>query len=181
MAIFSMTHKSSPNAYLTIYNGEEIFMEKTHEGQVLAVLEVNSYDDSDFVAVVWDFETQAPKRVVFASTRAWSYPNHAKVDATPEVLEAYAAYKAAAHKVEMDRLYALAIHAHLRPSKGQMVRVFKGRKVPVGTQGEVFWSGFDHYGNPKVGIKVEDKKVYVAGGHVAVMEAMTFTNLQIAV
>lgn len=42
--------------------------------------------------------------------------------------------------------------------KGQTVEVFKGRKVPKGTVGEVFWVAFepDHYGVVKVGLKTAE-------------------------
>lgn len=37
--------------------------------------------------------------------------------------------------------------------KGQQVTVVKGRKVPVGTTGEVFWVGQSKYGGFRVGLK----------------------------
>jgi hypothetical protein len=43
----------------------------------------------------------------------------------------------------------------MRPAKGKRVRVYKGKKVPVGTVGVVFWTGFNRYNpkNPRVGLK----------------------------
>lgn len=43
-----------------------------------------------------------------------------------------------------------------RTKKGMPVRVVKGRKVPVGTEGWVFWSGVDQYsrtGGYRIGLK----------------------------
>lgn len=40
------------------------------------------------------------------------------------------------------------------------VEVFKGRKVPVGTAGEISWVGMDSFGNVKVGIKDSEGNVH---------------------
>lgn len=61
----------------------------------------------------------------------------------PEQVERYAAAKAV----------TLASGAIV---KGQTVEVFKGRKVPVGTVGVVFWTGTDSYDKPRVGIRTAD-------------------------
>lgn len=39
--------------------------------------------------------------------------------------------------------------------KGQTVEVVRGRKVPKGTVGTIFWTGEDGYGNERIGIKTE--------------------------
>lgn len=44
--------------------------------------------------------------------------------------------------------------------KGQQVTVVKGRKVPVGTTGEVFWVGESNYGGFRVGLKDAEGEVY---------------------
>ncbi len=80
----------NPNSY----GGEEKYAvhaklahETTYEGCVLRTGEHNYYDDSDFYAMVWDRETQSVKKVIYATTRGWTYHNGAKVDATAEVRE----------------------------------------------------------------------------------------------
>jgi len=45
---------------------------------------------------------------------------------------------------------------------GQIVTVVRGRKVPVGTTGEIRWIGEDAYGNMKVGIRVNEEMVFTA-------------------
>jgi hypothetical protein len=53
------------------------------------------------------------------------------------------------------------LNAHLKSLRSALkenvpsipVEVFKGRKVPVGTVGEISWVGIDSFGNVKVGIK----------------------------
>lgn len=57
-----------------------LYMATTHVGVVLSVGEYNGRDDSDFYADVW--EDQKIVRITYASTRGWSYPNSASVDAT---------------------------------------------------------------------------------------------------
>jgi hypothetical protein len=116
--------------------------EVTWEGAVLATGEHNGYDDSDFYAVVWDAEAGEPREIIYASTRGWTYNNSATVDATPEVLAAYDAWKA--ERAARNAAAAAAVEAQV-PQVGKRVRVTKGRKVPAGTEGEVFWYGTDRY------------------------------------
>lgn len=120
--------------------------ETTHEGLVLTLGERNYHDDSDFYAVVWDPKAGRPKTVDYATTR---FPSDltATVDATPEVRAAYDAYieaKAAEAKARTEANLAS------RPDKGKLVKVIGGRKVPRGTVGHVFWTGYDrsHLGFP---------------------------------
>ena len=48
-----------------------------------------------------------------------------------------------------------------------LVKVVKGRKVPIGTEGEVCWMGLDGFGNKKVGIRLKDgSRVYTATSNV---------------
>jgi hypothetical protein len=115
-----------------------VYLQTSHVGLVLSKGENNGYHDSDFWALVWNDEQGKPERIEYASTRGWSYPNTATVDATPEVLAKYKAYLAEQQRqgqVERERCAAAT------PTKGKRVRVVKGRKVPVGTIGTVFWYG----------------------------------------
>jgi len=43
--------------------------------------------------------------------------------------------------------------------KGDRVRVYKGRKVPKGTEGEIIWEGHGDYG-PRIGIKDDEGTVH---------------------
>lgn len=115
-----------------------LFLETTHHGLVLSTHERNGRDDSDFIAVVWNAEKGEPQSIEYASTRGWSYSNHAEVDATPETLAAVAAYRAEqARQTERQRI----AHEAKTPCTGKLVRVVSGRKIPVGTEGTVFWFG----------------------------------------
>lgn len=63
------------------------------QGCVISLRERNGYDDSDFFATYWDEESQSFQEIEYATTRGWSYPNNATVDATPEVLARWEAHQ----------------------------------------------------------------------------------------
>lgn len=138
----------------------------TWEGRVLRLGEHNWHDDSDFYALVWDDEKAAPREVTYASTRGWTYNNSASVDATPEVRAAYDAW-CEALRAEADA--RIAAERAAEPSKGKAVRVVRGRKVPVGTEGDVIWYGDGRYGK-RVGIRDNNGTVHwTAAGNVEVI------------
>lgn len=88
---------------------EALYMQISYEGCVLETRERNLYDDSDFYALVWDETEQRVKSVEYATTRGWTYPNHADVDATPEVRAKAEAY----YKRQAEIAYAASLE---RPS-----------------------------------------------------------------
>jgi hypothetical protein len=124
-------------------------------GKVLADRERNFYDDSDFYVVVFDGEL---KTYEYGSTR-YASRGYAEVDATEEV-------KQAAEKWLEDWAFnqlgnSVAEEAR-KPEKGKRVRVVKGRKVPLGTEGILFWMQTKTYGINRVttaGIRLEDGSV----------------------
>jgi len=119
----------------------------------------------EFYAVVWTGN---------GTTRVFTHSNFecdtrntkAEVDATPEVMAAYEAWKAA----EADRVrkeYEVRCERErlereekerLEPKMGRRARVVRGRKVPVGTEGVVFWKGTGEYGE-RLGLATTDRKV----------------------
>ena len=123
------------------------------EGCVVSMREMNGYDDSDFYATYYDAESNSFKETMYASTRGWTYPNGASIDATPAVMAAYEAYKANLRKV-----YALmAEKARLvKPEVGSRVKVVGGRKHAPGTEGVVFWAreNFSKYGTWSRGVRL---------------------------
>jgi len=87
------------------------------------------------------------------------------VDATPEVKAAYEAHlarkneearvireAAALRDAEFARLRVL--EDAKRPRRGMRVRVVRGRKIPVGVEGECFWVGNSGFG-VRVGLKIQ--------------------------
>lgn len=76
-------------------------------GKCLKDREMNGYDDSDFYMTVWDDAINAPREIMFATTRGWSYPCYSSaVDATAEVKAKYEAFLANARKVAADKAAA---------------------------------------------------------------------------
>lgn len=139
-----------PGSYGHCWVGEPLYMETHHVGVVLELGEYNGRDDSDFYAVCWNAEKGMPERVEYASTRGWTYPNGATVDATPEVVAAYLAY---CDKVEAARAAAEAARLAATPAFGKTVKVVRGRKVPVGTVGEVTWYGMGKSFSPRANFR----------------------------
>lgn len=153
---------------------EDVFLVE-FEGAVLAKWERNGYDDSDFLALVWDGEKV--RSVEYATTRGWTYYNGATVDATDEVKTLAAEFLAA----EGIRQYRRAdVEAAMDVAVGKRVRVMKGRKVAVGTEGTIFWLGADDYSRSyrtgaankrRIGLKTDDgEKFFLAAGNVAVID-----------
>lgn len=125
-----------PDVATITYDGKTLYMKESYKGLVLSTGEHNYYDDSDFYALVWDAEKVCPVEIGYATTRAWTYPNSATVDKTPEIWAAYMAYLDAelAKKAK-----AVAELEAKRVAVGKVVKVVKGRKVALGTVGKVFW------------------------------------------
>jgi len=152
---------------------DPLYMKTSHVGQVISLRERNGYDDSDYYALVWNAEKGAPEEIEYASTRGWTYPNGAAVDATPEVLAAYEAYQA---KRRAEWEAARAAEEAKKPTKGKRVKVVRGRKVPQGTIGQVFWYGevAKRYGygtEHRVGIvKDNGEKIFLAANYVEVVK-----------
>lgn len=117
-------------------------------------------------ADVWD-GTQVRSVLVNANFECDQNDGKAVEDATPEVLAAVENWTAEKNRVAAEQA-ALAsakrlAAAEAAPKKGRVVEVFKGRKIPVGTVGYVFWEGTDSYGNAKIGIATSTRKVVKAG------------------
>ena len=143
----------------------------THAGRVVATRHANLASDSDFYAIVAT-DTGAFEEVLFDTTR-FAGGGSADIDAAPDVMAAWNAHLAAKRDAE----YAAKVRreaATLR--KGVAVRVVKGRKVPIGTEGTVGWLGWQTYGyrqTLRVGIRVEgeEKLIFTAATNLAVVTA----------
>lgn len=121
----------------------------TWEGRVLWLGERSWHDDSDFYAMVWDDETESPREVTYASTRGWTYNNGAAVDADEATQAKYAAWQ---DRLREQRAELARRAEEATPRRGKRVRVVRGRKVPVGTEGEVIWYGDKGWGL-RVGVR----------------------------
>lgn len=161
----------------------ELWLYDTHVGLCIEESERNMHDDSDFYMLVWEWnedgKTGAATKMMFGTTRGWSYPCMAShVDASPEVLAAYAAYQkeeAAKRRAHWEKEEALM------PRKGRTVRVMAGRKLAKGTEAEVFWERIESRGflsvtgewwKPKgrIGLRLASgERVFVAASQVEVV------------
>jgi len=90
----------------------------THTGLVLGTYERNGHDDSDFIAAVWNSDTNTIDHIEYDSTR---YGGHgsATIDANPEII-AQAEGVLAARIAEID--IAQANKDANTPVKGRRVR-----------------------------------------------------------
>lgn len=140
----------------------ESYVKESYVGATLGEYERNGRDDSDFYAIVWDEEKQKVRSFEYNSTR-YAGGGNCVVDATPEVLaKAKAYYKplVAENIRKASEIEAKKIH------KGDRVRVVKGRKVKIGTEGTLFWVGdtrsFTRGGtvSTRVGIKTDDGETF---------------------
>lgn len=78
------------------YSSQDLvyYTREVHHGVCLFESEHNGYDDSDFYMTIWDDEFGRPQKIMFASTRGWTYPClGSRVDATPEVIAKYENWK----------------------------------------------------------------------------------------
>jgi hypothetical protein len=140
--------------------------ETTYESAVLDMYEENGYNDSDFLAVVWDDTLNRPITRVYASTRGWTYHNGARIDATQEILDkALAWYRGKWIEWAIKKAHQDA----QTPKKGSTIRSLTTKGKAVGAEGVVKWIGVDSYRSTRyttmyrVGIKVEGnpKLVYL--------------------
>lgn len=117
----------------------------SHVGLVLGLREINKYDDSDFLARVWNPELAKVEEVHFASTRYWSYNNHAEIDAGPEVVALAAAY-VEAERVAYQAKLAAAKAAVPVVGSDVVVSLKAGKNKSLsGEIGRVFWIGADKF------------------------------------
>ncbi|GAA1838828.1 hypothetical protein GCM10009772_15670 [Pseudonocardia alni subsp. carboxydivorans] len=144
--------------------------QQSHVGAVLETYEHNGYDDSDFIAVVWDGEQISARE--YASTRGWTYHNGAEVDATEQVRATALAWyrqRLLPHLIETEQTRATT------PRIGCNVRSLTKRGCNVGVTGAVRWIGPDRYtrdGGDRIGIAVdgEDKLRFLPARSVAVLD-----------
>jgi len=178
MAIVLMCGKDEPGAYESPgYPGKGIYVQKIAEGAVVALREMNGYDDSDFYATYYDPESDSFKEIMYATTRGWTYAAGAAIDATVEVAAKYEAYLDAQYKAAKKRAAELEAK---KPRKGKRCRILAKRGKAAkfaGQVGEIFWTGERRsaYGTwsygTRVGVDVNGERVFVNEGGIEVVAA----------
>lgn len=151
----------------------------TYEGCVLEVglQGMSFYDGYEHVweALVWDCAKQETKRVGYGTTMGVT--DDAVVDATPEVVAQAAAYRERMEAAARRR--SIVREARLL-ARGKDVRVVRGRKVPIGTEGRIFWYGSTQYGM-RVGIETATgERMFTAATNVEVILPADIAAMELA-
>ena len=129
-------------------------------GLVVDMGENNYYDDSDFYAMVYCPQTNTFDKVIYATTRGWSYNNGCTVDADDDLINACRFRIEKTHAINHTKAYIRKILTICStPTKGATVTVTKGRKSR-GVVGEVFWTGYSAKGFSKLGIRDANDEVH---------------------
>lgn len=139
-----------------------------YEGCVIDTYEHNDPWDSDWYAVCWDRERQEPVRVQYNTTRCGS-GGDAEIDATEDVLRELYNYYRRVERKWFDETRNEEQAKEIR--KGDMVKVVRGRKIPKGTVGKVFWIGetynrFSREYENRVGIEVGGDRKFLPAEYV---------------
>lgn len=133
--------------------------ETRYVGCVLETRERNYHDDSDFYAIVWNEERQEITTEEYATTR-FGGGGSASIDATDEVKAKASAWL---KKWMIEHIRRESEENAGRVAKGKRVRVVRGRKVPIGTEGVVIWYEHVKYSyhssQYRAGIRLDDGSV----------------------
>ena len=160
---------------MSVYIGNE----ESYVGRVLEKYERNGRDDSDFIAVVWDDETNGTKLVEYDSTRHGGAGN-AVVDATADVVKKARLEMYRFHLYRIQEKYAKMA---LEPTKGKLIRVEDGRKYK-GRTGKIFWIGVNEFKSTygytcyNVGVEQDDgSRFFVPIDYVKVLDAGDYLEI----
>lgn len=148
----------------TLYTGRVVGTGSTYIGD----------GESTYWAVVAERDGSF-EQVWYGSDR--SSLGRAAIDAPPALLAAWAdentrraaerAREYAVYQAERDQ--AAAAEYARTPRVGSIVRVVRGRKVPIGIEANVFWVGDSNWG-PRVGIELsEEVREFIATANVEVI------------
>lgn len=167
-----LRHNDVDGLYGFDAESRSVSAEETYIGEVVALgcdtcVRIMSDVWTDYrTATVWEVEENTYKTIRYQDVDAcYNSLSIAHVDASNERLDHYAAWQegtsaglAYANAIgEYNRRQFEKIAEAKRPAKGKLVEVYKGRKVPKGTTGVVFWEGHS-YGKDKVGIRTSDRR-----------------------
>ena len=129
-----------------------------YEGCVVDLYEHNGYHDSYWYAICWDREKKELVEVEYDTTAA-AGGGWAEIDATEDVVREMYRFRKKSAK-ELFDTYGNEAQAK-KVSTGDNVIVVRGRKIPQGTKGKVFWLGskYNQYSrkfDDRVGIEKPD-------------------------
>lgn len=152
-----------------------VYVREFAEGATVAMREANGYDDSDFFATYYDAEKDTFVEVMYGTTRVWTYPANATIDATTEIAAKYEAHLRA--QLAAHQAYLAEIEAK-RPRKGKRCKITtkRGKAGPFfGQVGEIFWTQEmrSRYGTwsycTRGGVDINGKRVFVNSTGIVIM------------
>jgi len=144
-----ITNERHDNAYV----GATLWVYKKCEQVMSDIFEMWTWADC------WDEAQQKIVSVMLASDYGTRKPYTATVDATPETVAKAAAWKDKEFRKAEQRRAECAAEKEARTFRsGKRVQVVSGRKIPVGTEGVIFWMGRDNWHKLKLGIATTDRK-----------------------
>ena len=132
-------------------------------GCVFWTYERNGYQDSDWYAMCWDEERQQVSVVEYDTTRCGG-SGRADIDITVDNLRKVYRYYYEEGRILFDS--RIKYDNAKKIEKGCTVIVKRGRKIPVGTTGIVFWVGtrYNQYSRKdedRVGIEVCGERLFL--------------------
>lgn len=133
-----------------------VVAEYHREGKVMS----DVYDTFTYAVIARDdgsFETLNCGPIGFNWPQDMPWPNLGVTVDAPEVLKVlYEAHQEVKRQEsaeeESKRRQAYLAEKAKEPAKGKRVKVVRGRKVPIGTEGDCFWLGESRYGH-RLGLK----------------------------
>lgn len=138
--------------------------ETEYIGKVVRISERNGYHDSDFYAT-YLHDDGTFRTDMYCTTRGASNGS-ADVDATPDVWKKWDEYKARLRRARLKE----ADEKHYKEGtgiydweRGDIIEIYRGRKVPVGTVGECFYTRPQQWGL-RIGLKDSDGNVFWTWG-----------------
>lgn len=162
------------------YGGEGYF-ETLYPGLVVELGDHYLGDgESSYHATVWKADSGTFEQVGYASDRD-TLRGRTEVDAPPALMAAWEADKSrrrAEYAAYLERERQERERARLEleartPRFGSVVRVARGRKVPTGVEGRVFWVSpeSDAWGRTRVGFEARDgERIFIDGANLDVIE-----------
>jgi hypothetical protein len=155
--------------------------DRNFNGCILGITERNGYHDSDFYATVWDEEQGCVRTIEDGTTRFYAPSKYHRADATEEVVTKARAWWA--NEVGPKQAYATLKGRALFIDVCSEVEVIKGRKLPLGTTGEVVWKGQDSFkrNGYRIGIRLANgTRVYTSMDNVMKLNVLEPTQEQIS-
>lgn len=144
---------------------------ESYVGCTLDTYEHNGYHDSYFYAVCWDDENGKIVEIEYDTTASGG-GGYAKIDATDDVLRKVYRFYANVGRSIFDSKTNPAQAKEVRV--GDTIKVVRGRKIPKGSVGDVFWVGksynqWSRMNEERVGVEISGERRFLPAEYVEVI------------